>query len=129
MNNNYLVLLMLLIPLGEIVLDKFLWSLKLPDKPASTIVRVVAFAMFMLMFELAGLSSWWQTFLLAFAIHFLVFDYALNIVREKNIFYVSDNGHWYENLRKKLPWYGELLFKIWFFLVAWGFYAHLDWIV
>ena len=99
-------------------------------KPWSTFIRLGLFFTLSALYAIETDVYWWQAFGMLFAIHFLLFDYIINKIRNQSFFYVSDSNHWYEKFRRwfKTPVF-ELMFKIWLLLVAYGVYAHLDWII
>jgi hypothetical protein len=116
--NNYLILLILMLPIPlEIIFDLNMWKDGLNDKPISTILRVISFVGFSFVATayLQGLSMDWTTLaylitggLAGFGLHFLLFNYALNVARpDKKISYRKEG-----ELLTPLFWVYELALRL-----------------
>ena len=64
----------------------------------------------------AGLSSTLQEFILGGALFYLLFDYALNIMRSLPLLYIGDTAQ-IDKFWSRKPWF-QLVFKITFFIIS-----------
>ena len=125
----YLITFIVLTPIIlEIIYDKWMWSQGKDDKPTSTIARIVYFIFIGIFFSALDIATVWQGALYAFGVHFLCFDFILNITREKS--------PWYHSKADKETFYGfiyryptiEYFFKFIVYYSTWAAFYHLNWI-
>ena len=132
--NNYLILLILMLPIPlEIIYDRWCWKTGRDDKPSSTIMRVLAFILlsFVATYMLQGLGFNWTTLaylitggLAGFGLHYLLFNYSLNVARpDKKISYRKEG-----ELLTPLFWAFELGLRLWVAYVAVLSFFKWEWI-
>jgi hypothetical protein len=87
-----IILVILPVPL-EIYYDINRWNDGKSDKPISTILRGIAFLLIGMINDwVLHNNTWWQTAILCIGVHFMLFDYSLNLIRHKPIFHHSGKG-------------------------------------
>ena len=132
---NYLILLILMLPIPlEVWYDTYCWRTGRDDKPSSTFFRVMAFillsfvATIMLQgfrFDSITLGYLITGGLAGFGLHFLFFNYALNLSRKGVKIGYRKEGE----LLTPLFWVWELLLRLWVAWVTVLAFFHLDWII
>ena len=111
----------------EIIYDLIRFANNKTDKPLSTIFRGVYMVLLAIAFQAMDYNSWWQTLILLVFVHLAFFDWLLNLVRGKDMFYHSDKGT--DRIYSRIPWYAEIFFKLLFLYSAIVVYMRLDLII
>lgn len=103
----------------EILYDKWMWSQGKDDKPISTILRAVLMVASALAISLIAGFVWLDAlkiFSVIFCTHFLLFDFALNVVRWKDLPdpWTYQDGSQYRKILEKIRsftvrffWHGD----------------------
>ena len=108
--------------LAEVIFDKYRWSKGLDDKPISTYLRYGSFVLIAVIFDLVGLSSIYQAFILTFATHLLFFNPIIHKVLGYGWFYQKEGELWTKFA------YFEIPAKLIIYYSAWATYFHFDWL-
>jgi len=76
---------------------------------------------------------YFQPLILSFGVFVLFFDYALNLLRGLNWWYVDEGLDGKQSLTDRiytmLPWYGILFLKFWIFLLGFSVYFFISYVV
>jgi hypothetical protein len=121
-------ILSVLLVVLEIIADKYLWKIGKLDKPITTIIRVG------LILLIASFYDFWPALLLVISVHWMLFDFSLNISRwnelpaRKFLAKLFYHGHFKEKFSydwffQRIPPQMELLMKGILFGVALYYYG------